>query len=305
MSRHNLSQASQLYAGKATFPTYQQDKLGVELHALYRWKPTGTRAFTAGAAPAAGATSFNLSANWAGPSGYLPITFSDGEQFTGLFANGSEAVSLYPATPPLTGGSYGVTAGLVNAVTTAITVGNLPPVVGSSTGYAASQSISAGANANLNGSLVSNSVGTPDVARNVVGAWTTSSTVTVTGTDAYGQAQTESQTGTSFTGKKAFATVTAIKSSAAVTAATFGTGNVLGMPFRVGSGDFFSPMFNDAADAGTFVAADQSSAASATTGDVRGTYALAGTLNGAKYLSALIKVQDTGTQVGAFGSTPA
>jgi hypothetical protein len=39
-----------------------------------------------------------------------------------------------------------------------------------------------------------------------------------------------SASGTSFTGKKAFATVTKVKVSADVTALTVGTGNVLGLP---------------------------------------------------------------------------
>lgn len=73
--------------------------------------------------------------------------------------------------------------------------------------------------------------GTADVPRNVVAAWTGTAVLTVTGTDAYGNTIVESSaSGTSFTGTKAFKTVTNISVSANVTSLTVGTGNVLGIP---------------------------------------------------------------------------
>ena len=315
-SRHNLSFAQQLFYGKATYSPYGQgDKPGLQVSMMYRWRPE--RGLTPGTLPAsatftaalaAGATSGTLSANWAGATGLYLITFSDTEQLTGYFVNGSTAVKFYPASAPLTGGGYGVAtqgstansgqAALVNAVTASITVASQPPVVGVANYYSVSAAIAAAGSAVLAATQA-------DVPRNVVGAWTTSSTVTVTGTDYYGQPQTEAQTGTAFTGKKAFATITSITSSAAVTAATFGTGNVLGLPFRTSSGDIMPAMFNDAADAGTFVPPDLTLPATSATGDVRGTYAPAGTLNGAKFLSILLKPADPSTQVGSFGVSPA
>ena len=86
----------------------------------------------------------------------------------------------------------------MNAVTATISVGGQPPVVGVANSYSVSAAIGAGSRCGA-------AATTPDVARNVVGAWTTSSTVTVVGTDFYGYVQTEAQTGTTFTGKKAFA----------------------------------------------------------------------------------------------------
>lgn len=78
-------------------------------------------------------------------------------------------------------------------------------------------------------------VGTADVPRNVVAAWTGTAVLTVTGTDEYGNILKESSaSSTSFTGKKAFKTVTGISSSANITALTVGTGTVLGLPFFVG-----------------------------------------------------------------------
>jgi len=77
--------------------------------------------------------------------------------------------------------------------------------------------------------------GTLDVPRNIVAAWTTTAVLTVTGTDEYGNTIVESSaSGTSFTGKKAFKTVTDISSSANITSLTVGTGDVLGLPFFVG-----------------------------------------------------------------------
>lgn len=76
--------------------------------------------------------------------------------------------------------------------------------------------------------------GTADVPRNVVAAWTTAAVLTITGTDVDGNAMVESSaSGTSFTGKKAFKTVTGISTSANITGLTVGTGDVIGIPVYV------------------------------------------------------------------------
>lgn len=305
MSRQLISRSDQTFNGRATFGAYQADKPGSEVHLLYRWKPTRNLSTTFTAGVAAGATGATLSGNWAGATGLFPITFSDGEVLRGKFLNGNTAVTFYPATAPTTGGSYGALTGPQVAVTSAITVGGQPPVVGVATAVAASQSIASGVAGLINGSLATASVATFDIPRNVVAAWTGTAIVTVTGTDYYGQIQTESSaSGTSFTGKKAFATVTGILTNANVTAFTAGSGSVLGLPFRIVSGCFFAPTFAEAADAGTVVLGDNTNPATATSGDVRGTYAAAGTLNGSSQLAALLKVADNTTQVGSFGVTP-
>lgn len=98
-------------------------------------------------------------------------------------------------------------------------------------GVAASQSVSAGASFTINGALASNGVATFDVPRNVVASWTTTSVLTITGKDEYGNTLVEtSASGTSHTGKKAFKTVTSVSSSASITSATVGSGVVLGLP---------------------------------------------------------------------------
>jgi len=310
MSRQLISRADQTFNGRSTFGLYQGGKPGHEVNLMYRWKPARNLATTFTAGVTAGATSATLSAAWAGTTGLFLITFSDGEVLTGKFLNGNTAVTFYPASAPTTGGSYGALTGLVNTVTSAITVAGQPPVVGVSNSVAASQSITSGTPGLVNGALATAGVATMDVPRNIIAAWTGTAVLTITGTDYYGQAQTEaSASGTSFTGKKAFATITAINVSANVTAATVGTGNALGLPFVVAnSGGFFAPVFDGAADAAVaatnLVVADITSPATTTTGDVRGTYLPVGTLNGAKVLAALIKVYDPTTQVGTFGVTP-
>ncbi len=303
MSRQLVSRANQLFNGRATFGPYQADKPGQEVHLLNRWKPERTLSTTFTAGVAAGATSATLSGSWAGATGLFPITFSDGEVLRGKFLNGNTAVTFYPASAPATGGSYGALTGPVNAVTSAIVVGQQPPVVGAANSISLSQSVTSPTPALLNGA----NAGVLDVPRNVIAAWTGTAILTVTGTDYWGQTQTEvSASGTSFTGKKAFATVTSLIFNANVTAATVGTGNVLGLPFMVGNtAEFFAPVFDGGADAGTLVVADNTNPATSSSGDVRGTYAPAGTLNGAKFVAALLKVYDNTTQVGSFGVTPA
>lgn len=152
-------------------------------------------------------------------------------------------------------------------------------------GVLASQAITlaSGPAAGINGSLATGGVATLDVPRNVVAAWTGTAVLTVTGTDEYGAVVKESSaSGTSFTGKKAFKTVTGVSVSADVTGATVGTGNVLGLPHYVPytAGSVVKEIQDGAnATAGTFVAG-VGSAATATTGDVRGTWAPNGTPNG-------------------------
>lgn len=78
--------------------------------------------------------------------------------------------------------------------------------------------------------------GTADVPRNVVAAWTTSATLTFTGTDEFDETVIEvSAAGTSHTGKKAFKTLTSVSTDVNVTSLTVGTGNVLGLPVYVES----------------------------------------------------------------------
>jgi len=153
-----------------------------------------------------------------------------------------------------------------------------------------------------------------------IGAGTiTNRTITVSGYDYYGQAMSESiATGTTqsvtVTGKKAFYVVTGATITGAVGATTsLGTSEVLGLPIRVfDAGYIVNVKFNNtlAANAGTFVAADTTSPATVSTGDVRGTYTPNGSCDGIKRLVMCIAVPGiacgpNSTRVGALGVTQA
>lgn len=110
------------------------------------------------------------------------------------------------------------------------------PATADTDGVSASQSVSAAGSFLLNGALAdaSGDFVTFDVPRNVVASWTTTSVLTITGQDEYGNTVVEqSASGTSHTGKKAFKKITSVTSSASITSATVGTGDVLGLPVFV------------------------------------------------------------------------
>lgn len=170
------------------------------------------------------------------------------------------------------------------------------PIAGAANNVSASQAVLA---ATASGALLNGAVGvTPDVPRNVVAAWTGTSVLTVTGVDEYGVVVRESSaSGTSFTGKKAFAKITSITVSADVTALTAGYGNVLGLPLLVQQVGLVLREMQDGAvaTAGTIVAG-VTSAASATTGDVRGTYTPNATPDGSKAFALIVLVPSASAQ---------
>ena len=145
---------------------------------------------------------------------------------------------------------------------------------------------------------------------------TTARAFTVSGYDYYGQAMTETITvataGTAVTGKKAFFQVSGVTIAGSATAAVVGTSDVLGIPVRVFNVAYVASVKSNntlAQDAGTFVAADMATA-SATTGDVRGTYTPAtasdGTVRTVMTIALPgIAVGPNATRVGALGVTQA
>lgn len=153
-------------------------------------------------------------------------------------------------------------------------------------GYSVSHAGAAAAgttNQTLGGSLCTGGVGTADVARNVVITVTHATSVvamsgTITGTDNYGNVITEAwsvtATGTTktFTGKKAFKTITQITETVAADASAnsivSGTGNVLGLIGPVSSVVPIGEMMDGATTtAGVLVVAS-----TAATADAGGTY---------------------------------
>lgn len=159
------------------------------------------------------------------------------------------------------------------------------PAAADADGAVASQACTAasGLATGINGALASGGVATFDKPRNVVAAWTGTSVLTVTGTDEYGNTVVESSaSGTSLAGKKAFKTVTGVAVSADVTGLTIGTGDVLGLPIFLEAPIALGEIEDGAkATAGTIVAG-VTTAATATTGDVRGTYDPNSACNGSK-----------------------
>lgn len=145
---------------------------------------------------------------------------------------------------------------------------------------------------------------------------TTARAFTVSGYDYYGQAMTETITvavaGTAVTGKKAFFQVSGVTIAGSATAAVVGTSDVLGIPVRVFNVAYVVSVKSNstlAQDAGTFVAADMTTA-SATTGDVRGTYTPATASDGIVRTVMTISlpgiaVGPNATRTGALGVTQA
>ena len=174
------------------------------------------------------------------------------------------------------------------------------PVAASANAISLSQSVTGGVAALLNGALG----GTLDVPRNVVAAWTNTAVCTVTGTDVYGRTLVESSaSGTSMTGKKAFKTITSVVFSASVTSATVGTGDVLGLPYRIGGKfDILAAYADTTADiASATVVAGDATTPSATTGDVRGTYDPNTACNGSVRFRLWLKPYGVKNRAEAYG----
>ena len=143
----------------------------------------------------------------------------------------------------------------------------------------------------------------------------TTSNITVTGLDVYGQAMSEviASSGTASTkvnGLKAFFQISGITSSASTTVnITIGTTDILGFPVRITAVPFLGTIKQGttlAQDAGTFVAADATNPATTTTGDVRGTYVASAANDGIKRIVGSILIPGIGsgpnaTRLGALG----
>lgn len=143
------------------------------------------------------------------------------------------------------------------------------------------------------------------VARNVritTNADDTGGFYTVAGYDIYGFPMSERITGVSSgvaAGKKAFKYIASVTPSGTIasTLASVGTGDVYGLPIRVDRLPYTTVWWNNAANpAGTFVAADATSPATTTTGDVRGTYLVPSASDGTKRLVVFIALSPASSQ---------
>lgn len=172
--------------------------------------------------------------------------------------------------------------------------------------------ISFGSNANINLYDPSKSI-----ARNVritsVGV-DTGATFTVVGYDVFGYRMTETITGASAavaSGKKAFKFIQSITPAGTLSGSnvSVGTGDVYGFPIRADLFPYVNIFYNSALITATtsFVAADGTNPATATTGDVRGTYAVQSASDGTKRLQVYSSVPpaNVGSATGIFGITQA
>jgi len=198
---------------------------------------------------------------------------------------------------------------------------DIVPAAKSATAVCAAQAVAAAGNATINGASATGGVATFDYARTVnvdsTNAGDTTQTVTVTGTDYWGQAQTETIALNGLTlvaGQKSFKTITAVAVSALLAGnLTVGNEDVFGLPYRVTDAGYLLRTGWAGAvadDAGTFAAADTTSPATATTNDVRGTYAPSSAADGSRRLVLALgltglQAGPNATQTGAVGVTPA
>lgn len=154
---------------------------------------------------------------------------------------------------------------------------------------------------------------TKALARNIritSGGTDTGITFTVKGFDVYGFPMTETITGASAgiaSGKKAFKFVVSITQSGAVASTmSVGTGDVYGFPLRVDTIGYVGLVWNGSlvtVNTG-WTTSDTTSPATATTGDVRGTYAVQGAAsNGTLRLQAYVtpSAANIGSNTGLFG----
>lgn len=179
-----------------------------------------------------------------------------------------------------------------------VTVVNLgAPITADADGIATAQAIAGAADATLNGVQVVDGVAVLDVPRNITavssGAGDTTQTITVTGLDEYGEdvVETIALNGTTpVAGKKAFKSVSEVAVSAALAGnLSVGFGDVLGLPlFVASSGQVIKELQDGAsATAGTLVVG-VTVAATATSGDVRGTYDPNAACDGSKCFTLFI-----------------
>jgi len=198
---------------------------------------------------------------------------------------------------------------------------DIVPATISATAVCAAQAVAAAGNATINGTSATGGVATFNCCRNVSivssSASDTTQTVTVTGTDFWGQAQTSLLTingTTTVNGNKGFKTITRVAVSAVfVGNLSVGMGDTFGLPYKVTDAGYLTRTGWAGAvadNAGTFTAADTATA-TASTGDVRGTFLPATSAsNGVRRLVIGIALTAAAagpdaTQIGAVGVVPA
>lgn len=184
------------------------------------------------------------------------------------------------------------------------------PVALVTNGLAQAQAVAGAGNLTLNGSLVTGGVGVFDVIRcpRIVSsdAGDTTQLATFYGFDYYGVALTSTVTlngTTPVIAPKAMKTVTRVAINAACAGnISAGSSDSLGLPFRADAVGYVQINYNSTViTASTGFTAAVTTAASATTGDVRGTYALQSASDAAKRFVANILIKNPDTMTGLYG----
>lgn len=216
--------------------------------------------------------------------------FSDGVRVGANFTlNGSATIPGGPTSP--------------------IYVYSAAPVALDDDGISVAQAVAGAGNLTITGALASGGVATFDVPRAVSvtssNAGDTTQTATVTGKDAYGITLVETiafNGAATISGKKAFKSVSRVAISAALAGnGSAGTTDVIGLPFAATSRNYVQSAYNGAqVTTGTFAGA-VATTATATTGDVRGTFLPASATDGSKILTLWIWLIDADTKTGLYG----
>lgn len=215
----------------------------------------------------------------------------------------------YPLSVGIARGK-GSVRGVPGADTTPIFVYTITPAALAANNICAAQAISGAANATINGTLATSGVATLDVARNLQivssSAADTTQTVTATGTDTYGVPTVETVTLNGTDAKftlKALKTVTVVAVSASMAGnLTVGTHDKFGLPYRADSRKYAQTFWDTAfATTGTFTAAVTTNPATATTGDVRGTFWPASASDGTRSLAVWLAAADPDTSNTLYG----
>ena len=200
--------------------------------------------------------------------------------------------------------------GIPGAPISPIYVYEITPATGTTVSIAAAQAVSGAGNLTINGTLATSGVATLDVPRNVIitssSGTDTTQTATVTGTDAYAVpvVETITLTGTSSAqGLKAFLTVSKVAMSASTVGnVSAGTGDKFGVPFRINKKGSMQAFWDATWNSGSATTTlGSTSTATATTGDVRGTYLPATASDGTRTLALWVYMDDVETANGLYG----
>jgi len=207
-------------------------------------------------------------------------------------------------------GGKGSSRGLRGGITSPVFIYEVTPAALSANAISTSQAVSGAGNLTITGALATAGVATMDVPRNVTitssSGTDTTQTATFTGTDVYSVPVVETVTLTGTTaaqGLKAFKTVSRIAMSAATSGnITAGSGDKFGLPYRINKKGslqaFWDATWNNGSGTTTLAV---TSTATATTGDVRGTYLPATASDATRTLALWIYMDDVDSNNGLYG----